>query len=142
MIDFALYVIFGVGDYIGPALQELRRYARRNRWRRLQRRVRGDAEALRGLAQQLGNGVLHLRALDIESIALTPYLIEQRLRLADIELTDESMLELVVHDLISMLQDIHGGIEDAEFRVGLAQAEVIHCYRGADGQLDKAQISG
>jgi hypothetical protein len=86
--------------------------------------------------------MLQLGTLNIHSIALTAHLIEQRLRLPDIQFTHESMLELVVDDLISMLQRINRGIENAKFGVSFAQAIVVDGHRSTHRQLDKVQIRG
>src|SRR5579862_3095269 len=132
---------FGSDD-VRPPFQQLRRHPGRDGGRRLERGICRDVKPFGRAPQQLGNRVLHLRALDVHCIALAAHLIEQRLCLLHIQLAYKPMLELVIDNLIAMLQRVYRRIENMELSVGLTQVVVIDGHGGTDRQLDETQVRG
>ncbi len=132
---------FGGGD-IGAALEELRGQAGRDGRGRGVEWDDGERDGVGRLADEDGDGVLVLGALDADIGKLDDGGLELGFGLENVGLVDDAAFEAVGGDAEGFLVILDGFGEERGLSVVGAKLEVVHGELGLDGKLDVLEVGG
>ncbi len=94
------------------------------------------------LAQQHGDGVLELRALQPHVGELRARVLTQRFGLVHIGRGGDAAVVAILRQVVGAVEGLHGVFEQLDVGVGAAQGEVVRGKLGAQREVDGGEIGG